>query len=226
MSLADEIKNQQSQYKDMPIGKKIEHFFFYNKWKVIIVLIVLFFVADTLITIFGAKDSAFSCILINAETLSSNPAALTKDFSDYSGIDTKRNEVRFDNYQMRFDTKNELNYSNVTAYDGAERIIALINAKELDSITAPLNMIKEYESYGYLADISTVLTSKNLDRLNKSNYEMVYQNNRLIAINIANSDRFNSYELYSDKENQYFAIICNAQNTDMINTYIEFLFSK
>lgn len=225
MSIADEIKQQQSQYKDMPLKKKIEHFFYYNKWKVIAGVFVLFLCFDLVANMLKTKDILFHCILINPQTISYSSDEMASDFSVYSGINTKKQEVLFENQQMNFDKENELNYSNITAFDGAERIIVLINAGELDALIGPKAMINEYESMGCLGDINDFLPQDLINRLSESNCELIYIGNKLTAINLSSLDAFSKYNLYDEKENQYLSIIGNAPNTDMLISYIEFLLS-
>lgn len=155
-SVSSEIKAEQKQaLKDMNFKQKLSYFWYYYKVHTIVgigaVILIGWFVHDYV----TSKDIAFYAIMLNAYNL--NGEAIGADFSDYIELDTEE-------YICHIDTTSYLDQNEYSEYSMAtsQRIMALVQIGDLDTIFTLGGMFGRYAEGGLFTDLRTVLSDEEL----------------------------------------------------------------
>ncbi len=153
----DEIRQQQLKTKDMSLEGKIKYFWEYYKFHLIIAIIVLFFGGTLIHDIASSKDYSFYAIMFNSSQLSEENMGIS--FEKYAGLDTE-------NHQCLIDTSSKISLQTYSQYDMAntQKLIALVQAKELDALVMDSAVFYNYALSELFIDLRTVLTEEELSR--------------------------------------------------------------
>ncbi|MBQ9607877.1 MAG: hypothetical protein IJV15_00360 [Lachnospiraceae bacterium] len=94
---------RQAFTKDMTTKEKISYFFYYNKWKIIVAVIVIFFISGTVMTILkNSRPVALAYAVVNQNSMDYPSDEPIIEYLKYYGFD--------DSYQVRASTSIHLSY--------------------------------------------------------------------------------------------------------------------
>lgn len=148
MPLRDDVKESHEKLEGKPFKYKVQYFIEYYKWHTIGAIVIIAFVFSLIKTFVTHKDYAFQALFIN-----SIQGFEITDFARQQGIDT-------DKYQVLIDDSNKLTVGGNAAdpqsnYATAQKIVAMVSARDVDVMIAPQDVISYYsnlEMYGDLRD--------------------------------------------------------------------------
>ena len=153
--VSDEIREQTLKMKEMTLKEKISYFWTYYKIHTAVAILIIGVVTSFLYNIITSKDTAFYGIMLNAYML--DRTAMETSFSEYAGIDTET-------YECFIDTDSSFSYQSMSEYDVAtnQQIVALVQAKELDSFILNDQVFFNFSFNGMLMDLREVFTEEEL----------------------------------------------------------------
>lgn len=163
----DEIRQQQLKTKDMSLEGKLKYFWGYYKFHVIIAAAVLIMTGTLIHDIATSKDYSFYAIMFNSDLLSEESMAAS--FAEYADLDTE-------NYKCLIDTASKISMSAYSQYDMAvaQKMIALVQAGELDAVTMDSSLFYNYALSELFVDLRTVLTEEELSEYRDNLYYIDY----------------------------------------------------
>lgn len=155
MAMRDEIKEQTIKWKDMNRKEKWGYFWEYYKIHVIVTVIVIIAVTSIIHAVVTDKPYAFYGMMINAMVL--DGSSVEEDFSKYAEIDAGT-------YDCFIDTTSTLSLTSSSEYElaTAQKLIALVQTKELDVVTINSSLFSNYAGNEMFADLRTVMTGEEL----------------------------------------------------------------
>lgn len=163
MALMDEFREEREAIKQAPLKKRLEYFWDYYKWYVIVPALILIFLGNTIYQKVTAPDVLMNGICLNTYNLSAEEAAgkVSEDFAKEMDIDLKDYAV---------DLNTSLTYipndtSGTTNYESAQALMAWIAAGSVDFLAAEHETMEEFCYKGYFEDLRDVLTEEQFAKL-------------------------------------------------------------
>lgn len=150
MPVMDEFREEREALKHGTLKEKLSYFFYYYKWHVITVVLVLIAVSTLISQMLSRKDTALYIALINA--IDVTPDA-DLGFEKYAGIDADSEEVIYDT-TMRID------FTKMTeeTINSTEKFVVYLAAADLDVVISDTDIIRQYahsETFYNLRDFLT-----------------------------------------------------------------------
>lgn len=163
----DEIRQQQLKAKDMSLEGKLKYFWGYYKFHVIIAVIALIMAGTLIHDVTTSKDYSFYAIMFNSNQLSEE--SMVTSFAEYADLDTG-------NYQCVIDTASKISMRSYSQYDMAvaQKMVALVQARELDTVMMDSSLFYNYALSELFADLRTVLTEEELSKYKDNLYYIDY----------------------------------------------------
>lgn len=215
MALQDEIKQEHKKVKDMTIKGKLKYFWDYYKIHTIVGIIVAFglviFVRDI---IRGNRPVYLDAIMINTILDYNDPNTIGDDFAEYANVD-------LDVYNLSIDSSASmaLEGGDQMSMATAQKIMALFQAKSLDVLVAPEEIIDFYSSEDVFGDMNNYLSSDKIKLLKDNGFPIYYSKNEEgvtfpAGFYISESEYLKNkseYGTYTEDANPIFAVtFCNA----------------
>ncbi len=128
MAVMDEFQKERDMIKEAPLKDRIEYFYDYYKWHVIVALIVIAVFGSVVVDVITNKEVALAVTLINNYTYEDDGYdALIEEYAELVGIDLETQEIYIDNeYYLDFV---EEDYDHVEALTA---LYALVSANAVD----------------------------------------------------------------------------------------------
>lgn len=153
--VSDEIREQHQKTKNMTFKERLAYFWYYYKIHTIAVIAILIFGGMLIHDITSSKDYCFYGVMLNSILLSEDKLETT--FAEYADLDTQT-------YDCTIDTSSTLSYDTMTEFDmaTAQRLIALVQTKDLDAVVFDSVIYNNYASNGMFLDLRDFLTEQEL----------------------------------------------------------------
>lgn len=248
MAVMDEFREERENIKNQSLKKRIAYFWTYNKWFVIIGILLLVVVISTVYGFLTRTDSALYGVVVNSLTVG-DADALSQDFAEYAQLDTKEYSVDFN---ASLQISNDL---DETTINSSQFIMVYMAAQDLDlAVMDPVNFEKFVYNDIY-ADLRNCLSEEQLAALSG---RIFYMDKALLAhieeltdaqestagvelpdpfapeemedpvpigIDISGCGKLMDVYYYEDGT-AYLGIIANSPHVDMAVTFIEYLFEE
>ena len=208
MALKDEIKEQNKKLKDMTPKQKWEHFWYYNKYYVMIAAVAIIFVIYLILhlTVFKPLPFGFKGYFLNTGyddmTITSDVTKLTDAFTDYAKIDLK-------SYRVGIDYVTNIDYNVSDSYTLAQDIAMTAEGErgDLDFIAGPTDVINYYVNANFFSKtIDKYLDEETFNYFDEQGlvyyYEAEDHNLYPIGIYITDAPLVKSYNLYPNNANE------------------------
>lgn len=159
MNINEEKRNQWQALKGMGFKAHWDYFWDYYKIHVIVGIIVIAVTISLVKDIVSQKPFALSCTFVNTASMN-EPTALTDGFAEYEHIDTSK-------YTVSIDASSTIDMDNPDQYTvaNAERIYAMIAARDLDIIMADEKIFRNYVGNEMYQDLSEFFTAEEIASL-------------------------------------------------------------
>ena len=242
------MDNQRTE-KWKRVWKKTVNFWYYHKWKVLLVLFLTALGVYGISTALAQKELAFSGVMINC--YSQKESTLAEDFARYEQIDTDTYDVLLEDNVVLAENYTQGNMMVL------QSLLARVNAGELDILAADTDVFRLYANAtsGILADVRDYLDEEALTALSGQIYyidraflsvlqeavgsEEAYKALEYpdphrpeemtepvpVGIDISNCPKIQAaYNL--GESPLYLGIIANTQRPETVAHFIEFLFDQ
>lgn len=165
MPLMDEFKEERQSIKNASFRDKLSYFWYYYKTHTIITLFVLVVGITTISEILSQKENAFFALLLNSVTTGEEQSvAFTQNFADYSGIDTEKYDVMFDNsiiFAPSGENVSLLDFNELNA-SASERLLVYTASGTVDVILAGSDIFPGQAIQEMFCDLRDILSSEQL----------------------------------------------------------------
>lgn len=163
----DDIRQQHQKMGNMPLKKRLAYFWYYYKIHTIVIICVLIFGISLISNIVNAKPYSFYGIMMNSQSLSEEE--MEAGFIDYADLDS-------DSSVCFIDTATTMDYQTASEYDmaTAQRIMALIQTRDLDAVVFDSEAFSHYAISETFADLRNVFTPQQLTKYEKYIYYIDY----------------------------------------------------
>lgn len=249
MPLMDEFREERAQIKNQPFKKKLNYFWTYYKWFVIVGVIVIILIVSGIRSYLDKKEFALYGVCLNAFPLYEEIDPLAAGFEEFAVINTDKYNVSF-NSTLTLTDQMDQNGVNATQF-----ITVYIAAKDLDvAVMDPIRFSKYAYQETYL-DLRELLDADMLENLSDKLYyvdkSVIDEINALVSksesiddveipdpfkpeqmkepipvgINLNEAEKFTSAYYYDNNE-AYLGVIVNTENREMALKLIQYLFSE
>lgn len=170
MALHDEIRQEQKKVKSMTLKGKIKYFWDYYKIHTIVSILVIIaiavFVRDY---IKSNRPMYLDAIMINTILDYNSPKTIGDDFAEYANVDTEA-------YNLSIETGASLSmeFNDEVSMATAQKVMALFQAKSLDLLIAPEEIIDYYAANDPYGNIHDFLTDEQIKKLEDNGFEIYY----------------------------------------------------
>ena len=155
-SVNEEIKAQNEKVKQMSLRKRLQHYWYYNKWilfAAIGAILLIYFIIDSMLTY--NKTFYVTGVFINCGASPEREKELEQAFADAYGINTDTYSVDFD-YSLSYDTEF---VDSATAYTPV-KMVAYSEGHVGDFVLCDEESFGFFANNGYFADLSEVLSEE------------------------------------------------------------------
>lgn len=252
-NMHDEIREQNAKLKNAPLKEKLLYFKdYYLKTTIVILAIAVFFISLLHSMLSGPKDTAFAALFFN-DLGDSSDTRLAEEFAGYMEIDTGEHEVYIDASMNYYDTPDmtqeqeteastetstepsteyAFNSAAMFGYDGyvdIQKSMALIAAKELDVIVGDEEAFAYYSKAECFADITTVLTPKQLEKFKDALYYYTSPETGEtypVGVYVTGAPKLEEYYYYYGDVKPVFGILVNSQNIQNALAFLDYIYTE
>ena len=223
-SRRDEIREENKKMKHMTFSQKIEHIWEYYKKQIIapfIVIILAISIANGISK--NNYEAVCTTIVIDGYMTGFNnhTDALTTGFTEYLGIDGKKQRVIFNNNFSLIEKEGDTD-----AVDSNEKIVAMAATNSIDGFLASRDYIDFYSGDDelFITDLSDYFTIKQLSLLgdNVIYYTMEDGSKIPIAVDLSSTKVATETDLYMTQP--CFGIVTTSLHKDNAVSFIKYAF--
>lgn len=163
MALMDEFREEREAIKSAPFKKRLEYFWDYYKWYVIVPVVILIFVGNSIYQKVTAPEVLVSGVCLNTYNMAVDEATdkISEDFTTEKGLDPKDYEVNL-NTNLTFMPNDTSGTAN---YESAQALMAWIASGSIDFLSGEYETMEEFCYKGYFEDLRNVFTEEQLTML-------------------------------------------------------------
>ena len=163
MAVMDEFREEREALKNGTPKEKLQYFWYYYKWHVIIALVVIIMIVSFVQQLRDRTDPAFYAVMLNAslldQTTSEQPEFVT-DFAGKEGIDLNTSDITFDtSIRIVEDSMDE------TSITSSQKLMVYVAANELDCMITDFTSFQKYANSSMFYDLRDVLTEEQVQAL-------------------------------------------------------------
>lgn len=163
MAAMDEFRAEREAVKNGPLKQRIEYFWDYHKWHVLIPLFVAIILGVSIYQAVTKPDTVLSGIVLNthSQTAYERAADLGNEYLTKEGYDTEEYALEF-NTNLTYSTDSETGSS--VNYDSLQAITAQTAAGVIDFMVAESDVLLDLEYRSMFLDLQTILTEEQIEK--------------------------------------------------------------
>lgn len=221
MAILDEIKEQQKKAAEMSLKGKLDYFWYYYKIPFLIAVVVIIFGSFLIKDMLAAnREAVLQVAVLNSEATAPEPV-FQSELESFYAIDPDKQVITIDSsYRIDIEAADQMTVAS------SQKIIAMVQVKELDIMIAPADIMDYYASNDFFTDLSAMLPTELIARLADQNllyYAKTSEGKEIpIAIDLSGSEKFKDSGLYSSVT-PYLAVPVSAPHQDNIIKLLSFL---
>lgn len=221
-SVNDEIREQHQKILAQEGFKgRLNYFFYYYKWHVLIFLAVFICAAVFIYGRITQKDTILQVIMVNGFP-NVESEAIMDDFEKLITMDPKKEQTLLDS-SFYIDTDSSTMFDE----QNSEKLYIMAAAGVVDVVLADKDYFLNMAETGYLLDLSTILTKEQIQQYGDRTFYYDSPNNyaegmELVGIDVTDSPLLKQTQSYPNDQ-VYFCIIMNSSHTDHALTFLEYL---
>lgn len=167
MAVMDEFKEERERMKQEPFKKRMQYFWDYHKWHVIIITAAVLCIISLIYSSLNGKETAFMLALIDCSSNEGTTDEYKSELAELFNIDTNTQDIILDNSFFLS--------SMDTAYASSGEVFSLrIVAEELHAVLSPEDVFNRYVQNDIFRDIRGVLSPEQLAYYEDSFYYVDY----------------------------------------------------
>lgn len=157
MAVMDEFSKEREAIKNGTLKQKLQYFWDYYKWYVIIGALVLVMAVSFIRDYLSNKEHAFFAVFLNIQDETEAAADFWAEFAAKQGIDTEIYDVGADiSLEISATANDEITLNSL------QKIMIYTGAADLDVIAADSAAFRRYASTDYFYDLRDILTDEQL----------------------------------------------------------------
>lgn len=217
----DDRPEQQEERQQKTFRQKVEYFWDYHKWKVIVPVIIMVF-AVSIITSYlqETKDLTLYVAVMNAHMDSPEDADFGERYATDRHIDTQELPIRMETnlYHPKPDT-GEMNETSIASI---QKYQALLTNGNVDVTITTDWVIEEYEKSGCYLNLQEVLPPEMYGDLSGQIYYAKNQDGDMIPVGIY-VDQTETMKKFYEKDKPIITISAFSERTDAAIDFIQWL---
>lgn len=236
MKLSQQEKDSlRERFREMDTHAKVDYIFTYFKWYILLGVIALMVLGSAVYRQVTKKDTVIYLGLVNVSVGTDLETALTLDFLEDTGLNPKQNQIQVYSGLYLSDESSAENHEY--AYASRMKLMAAVNAKQLDVVLMNREAYNILSQSGYLLDLSGCATelapylTENDVVLEDNSIE--YQLNEadehyMIAEQVVNGMEVSQLSIFRKAgfpDSVYIGIIANSPRYSVTIPYLEYLVS-
>lgn len=238
----EERRHRWEQFQEMPASQKAEHIWMYYKIPLILLVCFTILLASGIRNAVTRKSPVVYLAYLNVSVGKDVDSYLSDGFVSYLGRDPEKEEVY--RYYNLYLSDNPSAENHQYAYTSNLKLLAAINAKQLDLVLMNKEAYDLCSANGYLLDLSSLYSSNTpsdtaMQALITEN--LVIQEDNSIEYNLGEADSYTAvtqsvanawnvsslpiFQQAGFSGNVYLGIIANTPRPEKYKQYIDYLFS-
>ena len=180
----DEFREEREAMKHGTPKEKLEYFWLYYKWHVIITVVAIVAITSFIYTTVTKKETSLYALFLNSfVTAEDSGNSYKQGFLDMAGIDC-------DKYKIIVDTNLyfQPGAMDEDSYNALQKISIYVAAGEIDLFGADLTTFEYYAYTDYLTDLRDMLTPEQIEKYSPYFY---YIDGKFLADKLEASENFN-----------------------------------
>ena len=169
-------------FRQMTPAAKLEHIYTYYKWPIILAVIAVIILCSAIHRMATKKDAVLYTAWVNVAVGADLEAALNEGYLSEAGLDPRKNEIFF--YRDLYVSDDPSMENHEFAYASNMKLLATINAQELDLVLMNREAYDILSASGYLMALDGLLPAEYL----ASNTVILEDN--AIDVNLGNADEY------------------------------------
>ncbi len=160
MAVMDEFREEREAMKHGTPKQKLEYFWLYYKWHVIIAVAAIAAISSFIYEAVTRKEAALYALFLNSFTLAEDSGeAYEQNFLDMTEINTEE-------YEIMVDTSLYLQPGSMdeNTYAAVQKVSVYVAAGEIDLLAADQAAFEYYSYLDYLADLREMLTPEQIEK--------------------------------------------------------------
>lgn len=154
----DEFKEERESIKNAPTKEKLEYFWTYYKWHVIVTVVSILVVVSFVTTILNKKDPGFYAVVLNGYAGPSSEDYV-KNMEETLGLDTSKEQCLFDtSVYIDFEASDQRSMAS------AQKVMVYLSAGELDVMIGEVSTVQHYAYSESFADLRDFLTPEQVEK--------------------------------------------------------------
>lgn len=181
--------------KQMTPKQRLGYFWDYHKWKIIIPLLVLIFLVTFITdTIEEKKPAALLVAVVNASDISDMMMAITQEYPQDRGIDTKKTPVRMEADFLHPQVMGEAATMDNRTIASIQKYNAMVINAYIDITISPTWAVDEYQKANVYEDLQQLLPEEFL----KEHEDLLYYAKNADGNNVVTGIRLDETELFGN----------------------------
>lgn len=167
MPVMDEFREEREAIKNGSLSYKLKYIWDYYKWVILGTIAAILIIISIVKDVINTKDFIFYGLFLNSYSPIETVDAYMDEFAKEYELDTENYDVTLDaTLSMTVDNYDEASMATIN------RIIASMSVGELDFIAADPAVFDHYATQYTFADLSTLLTAEQKEKLEPYFYYM------------------------------------------------------
>ena len=221
-SVQDEIREQQMKVlESQGLKGRLEYFFHYYKWYVLVGTIILLVGGTMIYDIATKKDTIMQAVYVNAFPNVENEVFMA-NFEKTIEINPKKEETSLiSDFYIDMEAYTYFDAQNL------EKLLVLCAAETVDVCVVDESYLMHMAEGGYFKDLSTVFTDEQMEKYADKLVwydcpDNIAEGEEAIALEITDASKIVSTQSYPNSR-CYFTIIVNAPNVDNALAFLDYL---
>lgn len=221
-SVQDEIREQQMKVLESQGFKgRMEYFFHYYKWYVLVAAIVLVVGSIMIYDLATKKECIMQAVYVNAFPNVDNEVFMA-DFEKTIEINHKKEETSLiSDFYIDMEAYTYFDAQNL------EKLLVLCAAETVDVCVVDESYLMHMAEGGYFKDLSTIFTDEQMEEYKDKLIwydcpDDITEGEAAIALEITDASKIVSTQSYPNSK-CYFTVIINAPNVDNALAFLDYL---
>ena len=236
MKLSQQEKDSlRENFRKMDTRAKVDYIYTYFKWYILLGVIALMVLGSAVYRQVTKKDTVIYLGLVNVSVGTDLETALTLDFLEDTGLNPKQNQIQVYSGLYLYDESSAENHEY--AYASRMKLMAAVNAKQLDVVLMSREAYNILSQSGYLLDLSgcatafapyltendVVLEDNSIEfQLNEADEHRIITEQ---AVNGMDVSQLSIFRKAGFPDSVYIGIIANSPRYSVTIPYLEYLVS-
>lgn len=212
MKSSNKAQREKGVFSELSVPKKLQYIWDYYKLPLFVCGIVLYVIVYALYGHFTHKDAVLYASFVNVAPGETAANELTAGFLDYLGADPAKNELK--TTANLYLTADENNPYHEYTYASRMKILASIDAEQMDVVFMNREAFDAFAQKGYLCDLEELFGQEVPYQAQTQEYSMAFDLSQTRIIRQAGFE-----------DTVYLGILKNSPRLETAKEYVRYLFA-